>query len=327
MSTNGGELAKVERPAALERVKAPDDFREVMNIAKVFVESGFFKDAPSIAQAAVKIMAGRELGFGPFASMSGIHVIKGKAEPGANLLANMVKRSGRYDYRVKRIDATACEIEFYEQGRCVGLSTFTIEDARKAETQNIGKFPRNMLFARALSNGVKWYCPDVANGIAVYSQGELEGVAELPSAEPKAVTAVAPPVTPDQPQTLQEGMAEQTSPSCSPQQAEAITALAEELKIKPAQFCDNLQAKYKTRRLSKLTQQQANDVMLELRRSLAEVLLSELNVNLDDVRLRAPIVKADLPAELAADEALAAVSVLRNMVNEAAVGAGVSETG
>jgi hypothetical protein len=30
-----------------------------------------------------------------------------------------------------------------------------------------------MLFARAMSNGVRWYCPDVTNGNAVYTPEEL----------------------------------------------------------------------------------------------------------------------------------------------------------
>jgi len=30
-----------------------------------------------------------------------------------------------------------------------------------------------MLFARAMSNGVRWYCPDVMNGSAVYTPEEL----------------------------------------------------------------------------------------------------------------------------------------------------------
>jgi hypothetical protein len=40
----------------------------------------------------------------------------------------------------------------------------------------MAKFPRNMLFARAMSNGVKWYCPDVTSGVTVYSEGEISGV-------------------------------------------------------------------------------------------------------------------------------------------------------
>jgi hypothetical protein len=42
---------------------------------------------------------------------------------------------------------------------------------------NWRKFPRNMLFARALSNGVRWYAPDIFNGATVYTPDEL-GAAE-----------------------------------------------------------------------------------------------------------------------------------------------------
>ena len=45
--------------------------------------------------------------------------------------------------------------------------------AVKAGTKNMDKFPRNMLFARAMSNGQKWYCPDAFNGATVYTPEEL----------------------------------------------------------------------------------------------------------------------------------------------------------
>ncbi|NBO17384.1 MAG: hypothetical protein EBV07_00610 [Proteobacteria bacterium] len=64
----------------------------------------------------------------------------------------------------------------------IGNSTFTIEDAKKAGTKNTDKFPRNMLFARAMSNGVKWYTPDVFAG-PVYVPEEME-FPILPTAEP-----------------------------------------------------------------------------------------------------------------------------------------------
>ena len=75
------------------------------------------------------------------------------------------------------MDADACEIEFFERvdGRreSLGVSTFTKQDAAAAKTQNMDKFARNMLFARAMSNGVKWFVPDVFNGNAVYVPEEL----------------------------------------------------------------------------------------------------------------------------------------------------------
>ena len=38
---------------------------------------------------------------------------------------------------------------------------------------NWRKYPKNMLFARAISNGVKWHCPDVMNGQPVYTPDEM----------------------------------------------------------------------------------------------------------------------------------------------------------
>jgi len=170
------------RPAAMT-------FAEAMRLADVMMESGFFPDVKSAAQACVKILAGAELGFGPFASMSGIHIVKGKAEPGANLLAVCVKRSGRYNYRVVNIDNARCEIHFFENGEPCGISTFTIEDAKKAGTQNLDKFPRNMLFARAMSNGIKWFCPDAENGVSVYAPGEISDAPPLEHEDQQPRTA------------------------------------------------------------------------------------------------------------------------------------------
>ena len=55
------------------------------------------------------------------------------------------------------------------------MSEFTIEDAKKAGTQNLDKFARNMLYARSMSNGVRWYCPDVFTS-SVYTAEELGAV-------------------------------------------------------------------------------------------------------------------------------------------------------
>jgi hypothetical protein len=148
---------------------------EIMSIGKAFAESGMFPDIKSAAQAIVKIQAGAELGIAPFAAMSGIHIISGKPTIGAGVMAAMVKASGKYNYRVTEQTDKVCSIIFYEGAEIIGTSTFTIEDAKKAGTKNTDKFPRNMLFARAMSNGVKWYTPDVFAG-PVYVPEEMESV-------------------------------------------------------------------------------------------------------------------------------------------------------
>jgi len=148
--------------------------------ARAMAASGFFNDTRQASQAIVKILAGQELGFGPFASMTGVAIIQGKPAIGANLMAAAVKRTGKYNYRVVEMTNDVCEIEFYENGQPVGKSRFTMQDAQAAGLtgkENWRKFPRNMLFARALSNGVRWYAPDIFNGATVYTPDEL-GAAE-----------------------------------------------------------------------------------------------------------------------------------------------------
>ena len=150
---------------------------DVMALGKAFAESGMFPDIKSAAQAIVKIQAGAELGIGPFQSMSGIHIISGKPTIGAGVMAAMVKGSGKYDYKVLEANEKVCKLEFFEGKVSLGTSSFSIEDAKKAGTKNLDKFPRNMLFARAMSNGVKWYTPDVFAG-PVYVPEEMETVTQ-----------------------------------------------------------------------------------------------------------------------------------------------------
>jgi len=146
----------------------PRDLTELKGVAQVFAESGLFSDARQMAQAFVKIMAGREMGFGAFASMNNIHIIQNKPVIGAHLMAAKVKEHPRYDYVVTRLDNAGCSITFYEiadgQRIEIGVSEFTSEDAEAAKLlgkDNWKKNPRNMYFARAISNGVRWFAPDV----------------------------------------------------------------------------------------------------------------------------------------------------------------------
>lgn len=150
---------------------------EIQVMAKQFAESGMFTDAKQMGQAFVKIQAGQEIGIPPFAAMSGIHIIQGKPTLGAGLIASAVKGSGKYDYKVIEMSDKICSIDFYQGKEMIGNSQFTIEDAKKALTKNIDKFPKNMLFARAISNGVKWFCPDVFSG-PVYVPEEMQQTTE-----------------------------------------------------------------------------------------------------------------------------------------------------
>jgi hypothetical protein len=155
---------------------------DALTIGETFFKSGMFSDIKSAQQAVVKIMAGAEMGISPFAAMSGIHIIQGKPTIGAGLMAARVKGFGKYDYRVLEHTDKVCSIEYFQGVNSLGVSTFTIDDAKKAGTKNLDKFPKNMLFARAMSNGVKWYTPDIYEN-PVYVPEEMEQVTEDATAQ------------------------------------------------------------------------------------------------------------------------------------------------
>jgi len=158
-----------------------DLLKEPMAIGEVFAKSGMFPDVKTQAQAVVKIMAGKELMLSPFQAMSGIYMVNGKLALQAGVMSSLVKRSKKYDYTVDELTDQGCKISFYniekEEHRILGTSEFTFKDAAKAglvNKDNWKNYPKNMLFARALSNGARWYCPDVICGW--YTAEEMQDI-------------------------------------------------------------------------------------------------------------------------------------------------------
>lgn len=177
-------------PAPLAQRSAPPAKIEdltVMQLANALVGSGYFKEATDAYKVIVKVLAGRELGLGPVTSMTGIHVIQGRVALSAQTMASLIKRSRKYDYRIREMANTGCTIEFYEHDSALGVSTFTVEDAKRAGL--LGKpgpwqqYPRNMLYARAMSNGARWYCPEIFCGPIYTPEEAAEGEYKLPIQE------------------------------------------------------------------------------------------------------------------------------------------------
>jgi len=179
---------------------------ELEHMGRVFHAAGMFPNVQSVAQAVVKIMAGQELGLSPIESMMGVNVFNGRVSLSAEVMGKLIKKDPRYDYKVITLTNTECLIEFYEDGQVVGSSKFTMDDAKQAGLtgKDVWKsYPRNMLFARALSNGKRWFSPDAGPGVytheelglPVNGEGEIiEG--EGPSQRDPALTALMPKLVP-----------------------------------------------------------------------------------------------------------------------------------
>lgn len=182
---------------ALRNDAMPETLGEIIQLGGILAASGYFQDAKSEAQAVAKLIAGREWGIGPMSSMTGIHVIQGKPTMGAGLIASQIKRSGKYDFRVAEITDQACEIVFFQGREEIGRSRFTIEDARKAQVKNLDKFTRNMLYARAMSNGARWFTPDAFTG-PVYTPEEMGAAVEYDTeGQERVIVEVVPTPQPE----------------------------------------------------------------------------------------------------------------------------------
>lgn len=155
----------------------PTNLEDLQRLGNMCAASGFFQDARQLAQACVKIAAGAEYGLPPVVSMTGINVIKGRVTLSANVMAAIMKRAG-YKLKTRFDGETCCTITVIDpDGENLGESSFSMDDAKRAGLggDNWKKFPRNMLFARAVSNAARWFAPEVLTGaITPEELGEVE---------------------------------------------------------------------------------------------------------------------------------------------------------
>lgn len=211
--TNNNQLAKSSGASdiAAQRDVIPqqlnltklNNLKQVTFLGNMMAQSGMFSDvARDPAKAIVKIIAGQEMGIPPVEAMRGLDIIQGQVAIGAGLMAAKIKSSEKYDFKVRQWDNTACIIEFFERSEetgkyeTAGVSEFTLQDAATAGLSGKDmwrKYPRNMLFARAMSNGQTIYAPDIFQVGTVYTQEEMNDTIETPpSSPPAAPPAVLP---------------------------------------------------------------------------------------------------------------------------------------
>jgi len=186
----------------LSKLDPNSEIGSALSIAQIAADSRLYK--LNVPQATMQILAGRELGLGPVASIRGVHLVQGQTVLDYTVLAALVEASGTYEVETTPIknaagevvdfdwSRTRCSLDFYKKNpdgsrRLIGRSVFDEEDAKLAkllQKDNWKKHPKAMYQARAMSQGVRAHCPSVTMG-SVYVPGEI------PEPEPK----VLPPQT------------------------------------------------------------------------------------------------------------------------------------
>jgi len=137
---------------------------------------------------AYAIAMGRDLGLNAALSLQLIHIIGGKPALSAGARATFLSQAG-YSWRPVVHTDKQCTLRFWFRGDLMtdvdGKPldvTITMEDAERAgwvqnsrgsgKVGNYDKVPKNMLFARVISNFHRWYAPHVV-GAQVYDAGEI----------------------------------------------------------------------------------------------------------------------------------------------------------
>ena len=194
------ELVTYQAPARTVdlRERSTDSWTDVVReVAKLsdhvantdFVPRELRGNAPAIAAA---VLYGRELGMPPMTSLQGVAMVKGRPSLYAETMRALILQAG-HELHIEEATESRCVI----QGRRKGserwtTATWTMEDARRAGIagagSNYGKYPRQMLLARASVELARMIFADVIHGM----RGVEEMMDELDAVQGPA-PAVAPP--------------------------------------------------------------------------------------------------------------------------------------
>jgi hypothetical protein len=147
-----------------------------------------YRDKPGDIIAAA--MMGAEVGWQPMTSLQLIHVVEGKPEISAEGMVALIRRAGHSITGELTYDSATVAGRRADNGDEMTY-TFTMEDANRASLSgkaNYKRYPKSMLWARAVSQLGRMLFPDVMLGVS-YVHGEISG-ADLELGEP----VVPPPV-------------------------------------------------------------------------------------------------------------------------------------
>lgn len=224
-------------------------------------------------QILATILAGRELGLGPMASMRGLHVVKGKVGADYSLWVALLKRSG---YRVEWIESTAEKVvlKLTDPKGAVHVEKWDKARAQAAGLWNQGqgwqRYPETMLRARAVTSAGRAFAAEVMSGS--YSLDELDEIqGNKPAAPAQPVTgtdrltaklaAAGLPVAEVEvvkPAEVVEAPAVEAAPSMLPEEAiaavdacatvEALDALVPMLKTFKGTDLTNVRAAWRARK-------------------------------------------------------------------------------
>ena len=200
----------------LRGLPSTETWNTIREVGTALVASGLVPVKTPEAAVAI-ILKGAELGAPPMQAFSHISVIQGKPTCSSEFQLSLLGRGGCTWSWIKDGSDGEAVIQFQRPGFGKAIGRFSMDDAKRAGLagkDNWKKWPRNMLRARAVSDGARQIGPDLLAGMS-YTPEELgaptdedgmavstvftvdEPAADAP-AEPPLQTAVQPDAEADE---------------------------------------------------------------------------------------------------------------------------------
>jgi hypothetical protein len=177
MTDNTPVLRARTAPAAVPT--STDKLQLQMQLAKLIARGG-----PE-AQAFLTVSFAEQRGLDLLTCTQGVNFVRGRPVIDATLQRALAKRAG-YRVRVTVATTTSATVEVSEGDELLGTATYTLDDARAAglaEKDNWKQNPKAMLVARATTQAMRWFAPDVMTGLLVEDEAD----------DTDAVAVLAPP--------------------------------------------------------------------------------------------------------------------------------------
>ncbi len=174
-----------------------DELPLILELGRHLVDSGMMpKHVRNPGAALACVLAGRELGLGPMASIRGLHMVEGRVVLSADtMLAIAIKRGIRHRWLCK--DDQCATIRLERAGFAPMEHSFSAAEAGDAGLlgrKNWKAYRPAMLRARCITSALRAYAPDLFVGH--YDPDEARDFTPEPAAEVIEVEVVPEPAPP-----------------------------------------------------------------------------------------------------------------------------------
>lgn len=142
---------------------------------KLAIEAKMLPPDTNIAQAAVIIQAGHEMGMQPLQALRSMNFIKGRLTMSVQLQLALAKQNG-IKCNIGESTNDKCIVTLSDRDGNSVTTEYAIEDARRAGLVqgggNWAKYPKQMLRWRAIGDGLRLLCPDIILGMISEDEAE-----------------------------------------------------------------------------------------------------------------------------------------------------------